>query len=91
MAQKERRKDKEPIRQNLNELLNQHQRRALGDMESSGWKLFCVRTSFFKKPVVVVSNSDGDVFAAMEHDGELNFTPGLAFRKDDLIAVWPRS
>ena len=38
-------------------------------------------------PVIVVVNSVGDAFATLEYDGELNLTPDLTLRKDDLIAV----
>jgi hypothetical protein len=86
MAQKDRRKNKERAIENLKEQLNPHQLRALNYIESTGWQLFCVRNSLFQNPMVVVVNSEGDVFATMEHDGELNLTPHLALRKDDLRA-----
>ena len=83
MAQKERRTNEVPIRENLEGLLNRHQLRALRHIESSGWQLCFVRTSLFHAPVVVVLNSAGDIFATLEHDGELNLTPDLSLRKDD--------
>jgi hypothetical protein len=84
MTQKERRRNKERDIWNLSELLNEHQISALNQTESSGWQVFCVRISLFQDPVVVVVNSDGDAFATMEYDGELNLTPDLSLRKDDL-------
>jgi hypothetical protein len=84
MTKKERRKNKERDIWNLSALLNQHQMSALNQMESSGWQVFCVRISLFQDPVVVVVNSDGDAFATLEYDGELNLTPDLSVRKDDL-------
>ena len=84
MTKRERRKNKERDIWNLSELLNQHQMSALNQMESSGWQVFCVRISLFQDPVVVVANSDGDAFATLEYDGELNLTPDLSLRKDDL-------
>jgi hypothetical protein len=84
MTKRERRKNKERDIWNLSALLNQHQMSALNQMESSGWQVFCVRISLFQDPVVVVVNSDGDAFATLEYDGELNLTPDLSVRKDDL-------
>jgi hypothetical protein len=59
----------------------------LNRIESNGWQVFCVRTSLFRDPVIVVVNSEGDAFATLEYDGELNLNPDLTLRKDDLIAV----
>ena len=86
MVQKDRRKNREVARETLEYLLNHHQRRALPYIEATGWQIFCVRTSLFGNPVVVVVNSEGDVFATLEHDGELNVTPLLPLRHDDLTA-----
>jgi len=84
MTKRERRKNKERNICDLYEMLNQHQMSALSQMESSGWQVFCVRISLFQDPVVVVVNSDGDTFATLEYDGEVNLTPNLSLRKDDL-------
>jgi hypothetical protein len=84
MAQKDGRKNKDRTIANLSGLLNQHQMSAMNYLESSGWQVFCVRTSLFQDPVVVVVNSDGDAFATREYDGELDLTPDLSIRKDDL-------
>jgi hypothetical protein len=86
MAQKDRRKNRVVAPETLEELLNQHQQRALPYIEATGWRLFCVRTALFGNPVVVVVNSEGDVFATLEYDGELNVTPLLSLRRDDLTA-----
>ena len=84
MTKRERRKNKERDIWNLSALLNQHQMSALNQMETSGWQVFCVRISLFQDPVVVVANADGDAFATLEYDGELNLTPDLSLRMDDL-------
>ena len=84
MTQKERHRNKERVIWNLSELLNEHQMSALNQMESSGCQVFCVRIFLFQDPVVVVANSDGYAFATMGYDGELNLTPDLSLRKDDL-------
>ena len=87
MIQQDRRSDKKRTIWNVSGLLSHHQIRALSRIESAGWEVFCVRTSLFHDPVIVVVNSGGDVFATLEYDGELDLTPDLTFRKDDLIAV----
>jgi len=84
MTVNDRRNNKERVVENLEELLNHYQLSALHAIEASGWQVFCVRTSLFQNAVVVVVNSEGDVFATLEYDGELNLTPDLSFRKDDL-------
>jgi hypothetical protein len=84
MTQKERRKSRERDVWNLSRILNQHQKSALNQIELSGWQVFCVRISIFQDPVVIVVNSEGDAFATLEYDGELNLTPDLSFRRDDL-------
>ena len=87
MIQQDRRRDKKRTIWNVSGLLSQRQIRALNRIESSGWQVFCVRTSLVHDPVIVVVNSEGDAFATLECDGELNLTPDLTLRKDDLIAV----
>jgi hypothetical protein len=87
MTQQDRRSDKKRTIWNVSGLLSQHQIRALNRIESAGWQVFCVRTSIVHDPVIVVVNSGGDIFATLEYDGELDLTPDLTFRKDDLIAV----
>jgi hypothetical protein len=87
MNQQDRRRDKKRTIWNVSGLLSHHQIRALNRIESSGWQVFCVRSSLSQDPVIVVVNSEGDAFATLGYDGELNLTPDLTLRKDDLIAV----
>ena len=87
MVQQDRRSDKKRTIWNVSRLLSHHQIRALNRIQSDGWEVFCIRTLLFHDPVIVVVNSGGDVFATLEYDGELNLTPDLTLRKDDLIAV----
>ena len=87
MIQQDRRRDKKRTIWNVSGLLSHHQIRALNRIKSSGWQVFCVRSSLSQDPVIVVANSEGDAFATLEYDGELNLTPDLTLRKDDLIAV----
>ena len=84
MTRQDRRRDKKRTIWNVSGLLSHHQIRALNRIESNGWQVFCVRTSLSQDPVIVVVNSVGDAFATLEYDGELNLTPDLSVRKDDL-------
>jgi hypothetical protein len=82
MAREERRKHKVPLPNNLDELLNQHQMRALRHIETFGWQLHLVRRSLFHEPVAVIISPEGDRFATLEHDGEINMTPDTDLRKE---------
>jgi hypothetical protein len=79
---KERRKHKVPQSDNLDELLNQHQMRALCHIKTFGWQLHFVRRSLFQDPVVVIISPEGDRFATLEHDGRINMTPDTDLRKE---------
>ena len=78
----ERRKLKAtPVSENLEELLNQHQMRALHQIKTFGWQLHFVRRSLFQDPVAVIISPEGDRFATLEHDGRINMTPDTDLRK----------
>jgi hypothetical protein len=81
-SRKERRKHKVFIAENLEELLNQHQMRALRQIESFGWQLHFVRRSLFQNPVAVIISPEGDRFATLEHDGRIDMTPDTDLRKE---------
>jgi hypothetical protein len=78
----ERRKHKIPGSDNLDELLNQHQMRALRHINTFGWKLHFVRRSLFQDPVAVIISPEGDRFATLEHDGRIDMTPDADLRKE---------
>lgn len=79
---KERRTHTVPILDNLDELLNQHQMRALRHIKTFGWQLYFVRRSLFQKPVAVIISPEGDRYATLEHDGRINMTPDTDLRKE---------
>ena len=83
-SRNERRKNQPTLKEGVEKFLNPHQLRALRDNESSGWRLLFVRTSLFQAAVVVIVSSEGDVFATLEHDGQVNMTPDLSLRGIDL-------
>jgi len=78
----ERRTHKVPISDDLDELLNQDQMRALHHIKTFGWHLYFVRRSLFQKPVAVIISPQGDRFATLEHDGRINMTPDTDLRKE---------
>ena len=80
---KEKRKDIAPIPDNLDELLNQHQMRALCQIESFGWQLYYVRRPLFQAPVPRIISPEGDKVATIELDGRINLVPDSDVRKDE--------
>jgi hypothetical protein len=81
-SRKERRKHKAFIAENPDELLNQHQMRALRQIETFGWQLHFIRRSLFQDPVAVIISPEGDRFATLEHDGRIDMTPDTELRKE---------
>lgn len=78
----EKRKDMVPVPDNLDELLNPHQLRALRQIEVFGWQLHFVRRPLFQEPVPVILSPEGDKYATLELDGRINMTPDSAMRKE---------
>ncbi|MDX2458242.1 MAG: hypothetical protein QNL87_12120 [Gammaproteobacteria bacterium] len=85
-SRKERRQHKVPVPDNPDELLSQHQMRALRHIESFGWQLHFVRRSLFQEPVAALISPEGDRFAILEHDGRINMTPDTDLRKEASVA-----
>ena len=79
----ERRKHKAICRTVRIEMLNAHQLRALRDINRLDWQLLFVRTSLFQDPVVVIVDPRGEVYATLEHDGQVNMTPDLSLQESD--------
>ena len=85
VAWKEKRNNEPPIPGNLDEILNQHQMRALRQIERFGWQLHFVRRPLFQEPVPVIIGPGGEKFAILESDGRINMQPDSAFRKETTI------
>ena len=79
---KEKRKGIAPIPDNIGELLNQQQMRALRQIESFGWQLYYVRRPLFQAPVPRIISPEGDKVATIELDGRINLVPDSDARKD---------
>lgn len=78
----DRRKRDAPVVNNTADFLSPHQLRALPQLDALGWKVHFVRTSLFQEPVVVLVSSGGDMYAVLEHDGEINLMPAVSLRKE---------
>lgn len=78
----EKRKGMAPVPDNLEELLNDKQLRALRQIETFGWQLHFVRRELFQEPVPGIISPDGGKVATLEQDGRINLMPEAAVRKD---------
>ena len=65
---------------NLDELLNERQKRTLRETEGFGWRLKFVRRPLFQGPVFVVCNVGGEKIGTLEKDGSINFEPDIKVR-----------
>ena len=79
---KEKRCDTLPVPDNLDDLLNKLQMRALNQIEGFGWQLQFVRRPLFQDPVPVILSPDGKRYATLESDGRINMTPDSTLRKE---------
>ena len=71
MERKDRRKDKPPIPDGLEDLLSMDQRATLRQLENYGWELKFVRRPLFQDPVLVVFNTIDGRHSLLEADGSL--------------------
>jgi hypothetical protein len=68
----DKRRGDDPIPENCKEFLTQDQIVALGKLESFGWSLKFVRRPKFAPVEVVVISDDGESYAIMRDNGELD-------------------
>jgi hypothetical protein len=80
MASDKRRGD-EPIPQNCKELMSDDQISALRNLESFGWSLKYVRRPKFAPIEVVLISADGESYAILRVDGELDEETPVASRE----------
>jgi hypothetical protein len=78
----EKRRGMAPIRDHLDELLNQKQVSTLQKIEKFGWQLNFVRQPLFEQPVAVIISPKGDKLATLELDGRIKLLPGSDVRKE---------
>ena len=80
---RERRKGDIPIPDDLKEVLNDAQLRALSGMKYLGWKLQYVRRPLFQEPVLVVHYPDDDRIGILDKDGKINMQSEIRARELD--------
>lgn len=78
----EKRRGEEPIPDNLEDYLNQHQINALRQIENFGWELKFVRRPLFQEPIAVIMNTDGDRIGTLESDGRIDLKENFDLRED---------
>ena len=76
----ERRHGGPAIPENLKQLMNPEQVRALSQIENFGWSLAFVRCPLFQTPQLIVSSPDHQGYAVIGEDGELEFDSHLQIR-----------
>ena len=76
----ERRGSKAAVPADVDQLLNQDQRRTLHRLEEFGWHLAFVRRPLFQTPITVVSSPQRERHAVLETDGEVNMSPDIVIR-----------
>ena len=77
---KEKRTGIKPIPDDLKEVLNEVQWRALPGIAYSGWELRFFRRPLFQEPVLVVHNTKDDRIGVLEKNGSINVQPEIKIR-----------
>jgi hypothetical protein len=80
---RERRKGDIPIPENLEEILNKAQRKALPGIKFSGWEPWFLRQEMFKDPVLGMRNSNDGEIAILDEDGRLRTEDDANVREED--------
>ena len=77
----DKRKTVDPAPDNLEELLNEAQKRTLRGINHFGWALHFVRRPLFQNPVPVLINKEGNKFIILEENGSINETTEIDTRE----------
>ena len=79
----ERRCGTESIPTNLDELLNEAQRKTLPGIEYSGWELCFLRKRLFLNPEIVIRNRHDNRLGIFEYDGNIKVEADIKIREED--------
>lgn len=79
-AQSDKRNVEVSVPDNLDEYLNDAQRRSLIRVEEFGWRLAFIRRPVFQDIVPVVVSDDGKRHGVLEEDGSINTQHELVIR-----------
>ena len=77
----DRRKGELQIPDNLKELLNEAQRRALSGMKYTGWELHALRRPLFQEPVLILHNLQDGSVAILDRDGTVKIKRNIKLRE----------
>ncbi|RLA46658.1 MAG: hypothetical protein DRR06_04520 [Gammaproteobacteria bacterium] len=77
---KDKRKDSEPIPDNMDKFLNELQRFSLQRLTGFGWEIHFVRRPLFQEPVIVMRNTSDSHVGILEANGEINMSPDIEVR-----------
>jgi len=80
--QKDKRKKRQAIPDNLRQILTPAQARTLEDITKLGWQLKFVRQPMFLEPVPVVSNASNDQIGVLDPDGKISIDSEFTLRDD---------
>lgn len=76
----EKRKGDTPIPDNLEEVLNEPQRRALPGIVQSGWELRFLRRPLFQEPVLLLRNPNNNRTGVLDRDGRIKIRADIKVR-----------
>ena len=76
----EKRRDADPIPENLEDWLSQDQLDALKQLENFGWQLQYIRRPAFQDPIVIIYCRDNNKFGILEKDGKIDTDPDIVIR-----------
>jgi hypothetical protein len=79
-VENEKRRDADPIPENLEDWLSQDQLDALKQLGNFGWQLKFIRRPVFQDPIVIVYSRDKDQFGILEKDGKIDMDSGITIR-----------
>lgn len=76
----EKRRDADPVPENLEDWLSQDQLDAHKQLGNFGWQLKFIRRPAFQDPIVIIYNRDKDLFGVLEKDGRIDTDSGITIR-----------
>lgn len=88
---REKRKGNIPLPENLKEVLNEAQLKALSGIEYTGWELRFLRRPLFQEPVLFIQNTNNGQIGILDKDGSIKIKPNIKAREQGKQAHIPNS
>ena len=76
----ERREATQAVPADVNEYLNQQQRRTYNSMQGFGWRMYFIRRPLFQHTTAVMINNEGTRIGVLEMEGHFDMSPTLELR-----------